>query len=260
MFGKSSNSETQDHYSFDPDNKYSKGWKFEYETQGSKGVRQTQVGRVVEVCPRGARSVKWDDDTSAELLHIEDIEECKPVPTFKRTLRVGDEIEYQYNNCGVTALAGEPITVEGTVTKIEESNFNGTDCPHVSTSENLCPPNIEGRFKLKKSKHPDAPRTDKWHRFKKVNLEFGSTDYMETEEEKNSRLTKRARRMIHDEGFGNLGRQGFAAVEVANYVHSELKDARADDQVESNCSTGIGTEQLSENEGIQTRSKSKNKQ
>ena len=65
--------------------------------------------------------------------------------------------------------------------------------------------------------------------------------------------------MITTEGIGELASLGFAATEVANYVHSELKDARRDSQDKKNYSTGINNEQIPKNEGIQTRSKTKTK-
>ena len=253
---KSSNSESQDSYSYDPDNIYSKGWKFEYETLGSKGELETQIGKVVEVHSNGQREVQWDNGTS-ELLHTEDIEECNAVPMFRRTLRVGDEIEYRKTNCGIEATSGGPVTVDGTVMEIGESFFNTTTCPNVRTSATGCP--TQHYFKLKKSNHRDAPRTGKWTSFKRVNLELGRADHVEQEEERKDRLTKRAKHMITSEGIGELASIGFAATEVANYVHSELKDARRDSQDKTNYSTGINSEQNSKNEGIQTRSKTKTK-
>ena len=68
----SPDSKSQDIYSYNPDNMFSEGWKFDYKTQGPTGEVETQSCKVVEVLPSGKREVRWEDST-IDPLHVNDI-------------------------------------------------------------------------------------------------------------------------------------------------------------------------------------------
>ena len=222
----SSESDSHDVYSYNPDHKFSKGWKFDYDTLlRQTGDVEPQTCTVIDVCPNEKRIVKCADGTICAL-HVDDIEVCKPVPMFRHTLRVGDEIEYEHDDLITRTSNDGPIIMDGRVMEISDSYMKDSTRPHVRTSRAGCIAN--GSFRVMRSKNTDAPTTGKWTSFSKVNLEYGEIDLLETEEERDIRLLQRAKDGIQKEGFGKLGVLAFSAAEINKYMQREVKDAKKD--------------------------------
>ena len=96
------------------------------------------------------------ENGDTEHLHVTDIQDCQPAPMFERTLRAGDNIEYEYDH-----MVNGPQVIDATVLEICESAFTTSSRPTVITSRSSSGLHPSGKFRILRSEHSDAPMTGK---------------------------------------------------------------------------------------------------
>ena len=188
------------------------------------------------------------ENGDTEHLHVTDIQDCQPAPMFERTLRAGDKIEYVYDH-----MVNGPQVIDATVLEICESGFTTCSRPRVITSRSGSGLHPSGRFRILRSEHSDAPMTGKWTSFQRVNLEEGRIDREDTIEERE----QMQKQNVASQGFGMLGALGFVATQVSNALRREGRDERASTQARTSSQSAVDSEKKTENQGIQTRSRTK---
>lgn len=199
-----------DSYAYDPEQKFSLGYKFKEPRQDDNGDFTTVIGKVVEVRVHNKRFVEYDDGKGGTL-HVTDIKEYEPSPMFQHYLRVGDKIGYYDKTQHDDELVG-------IVEKIGESTTCNSDLPNVVTSLPFAPlTDFNNQFRIVSSNHDDAPPQGKWTKLSKVNLVHGEAHSDSTKEEMEKSVL---------EAQPELAYAGLVCTKVGQAVVTELKEGR----------------------------------